>query len=329
MGRVRVGVVLLVPEPAAAHIDGLRMACGDPVLGLVPPHITLVPPVNVREGDLDAALGVVRAAAARTSGPLRFELGPVRTFHPATPVLYLAVGGDTGALAALRDAVLAGPLERPSEWPFVPHVTLATEVAADRIAGAVSALSDFRSVVDVDRVYLMQESPDRVWRPLADVALAPPSIIGRGGLPVEISPSQTLDVEGERFFGRAWQQHQIDSYGVAAQPFAVTARREGEVVGVAVGESDVSVRLDRLVVSSAVRGQGIGSQLLAAVEHLAASRGCARLVLVVQAGGPAVDFYRSRGWVIEQELPDWRAGRDFVRMVRTLSATPSATLNTS
>ena len=329
MGRVRVGVVLLVPEPVAAHIDGLRMACGDPVLGLVPPHITLVPPINVRDRDLDAALGVVRAAAARTSGPLQVELGPVRTFHPATPVLYLAVAGDTDALATLRDAVLAGPLERPSEWPFVPHVTLATDVEPGRIAGAVSALADFRSVIGVDRVHLMQESPDHVWRPLADVPLAPPSIVGRGGLPVELSVTQALDIEGERFSIRAWQQHQLDSYGVEGQPFAVTARREGAVVGVATGETDTWARLDRLVVAPAVRGQGIGSQLLAAVEHLAASRRCARLVLVVQAGGPAVEFYRSRGWVIEQELPGWRAGRDFVRMVRTLNPWISESLSTS
>ena len=50
MVRRRLGVVLLVPEPAATEIQGLRRAVDDPALDSIPPHLTLVPPVNVREG---------------------------------------------------------------------------------------------------------------------------------------------------------------------------------------------------------------------------------------------------------------------------------------
>ena len=58
--RVRLGVVLLVPPPVAGEIDGLRRAVGDGALGKVAPHVTLVPPVNVRdERLLDAVHGPV------------------------------------------------------------------------------------------------------------------------------------------------------------------------------------------------------------------------------------------------------------------------------
>jgi GNAT superfamily N-acetyltransferase len=77
-------------------------------------------------------------------------------------------------------------------------------------------------------------------------------------------------------------------------------------------------RLDRLIVSEADRQQGIGGHILSAVERLAIERGCSRLVLVAQADGVAETFYRGRGWVAERALPDWRNGRDFVRMVREL-----------
>jgi hypothetical protein len=56
MGRRRLGVVLLVPDPVRREIDGLRRALGAGSLGRVPAHLTLVPPVNVREDDLEAGL---------------------------------------------------------------------------------------------------------------------------------------------------------------------------------------------------------------------------------------------------------------------------------
>ena len=323
MPRVRLGVVLLLPTPVAAEIDGLRRALGDGARRFVPPHITLVPPVNVSGDDVDAAVALVRDAAGRAGGPLELTIGPAATFSPLTPVLYLTVEGDTARLRALRDAVLVGPLGRPAEWPFVPHVTIASEAPPERLHAAVAALADFDATVSLDRVHVLQEGEDRVWAPLADVALGPPAVIGRGGLPVELDVSEGLDPEAVRFFQSAWRSYETASYGedAVAQPFAVTARREGDVVGVAVGSTAGSGgegRLDRFVVSGTVRRQGIGGHLLSAVERLARQRGCPRVVLVAQAGGAAQAFYAARGWVVERMLPNWRNGRDFVRMVREL-----------
>src|SRR5687768_1707749 len=116
MPRRRFGVALLIPPPLDREIDGLRRACGDGSLGRIPPHLTLVPPVNVREDAVDRALAVLRAAAASLGG-LTLSLGPAATFHPHTPVLYLAVGGDLERLARLRDEVFVAPLARRLTWP--------------------------------------------------------------------------------------------------------------------------------------------------------------------------------------------------------------------
>ncbi len=90
MARQRLGVVLVVPQPLATQVDGLRRALADDALGRVPPHITLVSPVNVAERDLPAAFAAVRSASAATP-PLALRIGPVTTFQPVNPIAYLEV----------------------------------------------------------------------------------------------------------------------------------------------------------------------------------------------------------------------------------------------
>ncbi|MEQ1785836.1 MAG: 2'-5' RNA ligase family protein, partial [Acidimicrobiales bacterium] len=93
MARQRLGVVLLVPQPIATQVDGLRLALGDGARVRIAPHITLVPPVNVAERDLPKAFSIVRAAASAVA-PLALRLGPVATFAPVNPVAYLRVKGE-------------------------------------------------------------------------------------------------------------------------------------------------------------------------------------------------------------------------------------------
>src|SRR5215213_8935979 len=136
MPRRRLGVVLLIPGAAAHEVDGLRRALGDGALDQVPPHVTLVPPVNVREDELGEALRVVRAAASST-GPVTLDLGPVESFLPVNPVLYLAVGGPgLPSVHRLREELGVGPLARDLPHAFVPHVTVANELPEDRIPAA-------------------------------------------------------------------------------------------------------------------------------------------------------------------------------------------------
>lgn len=290
--KARLGVALLLPPAVAAEVDGLRRALGDGALGRIPAHLTLVPPVNVREDRLADALAVLRSAAAATR-PLRLALGPPATFLPDNPVLYLEVGGDLDGLSALRRAVFADPLARPLTWPWVPHVTVADEAEPGRIAAALEALVDYRADITVERVHLLREGPGRAWAPIADAPLAAAAVVGRGGLPVELVVSERPDPEAA-------------ALGVGA-PFCVTARRHGAVVGAATGSAGGEVaRLDALVVARGARGQGVGSHLLAAVGSLAAERGC-RAVVAAVGGGDEGDelaaFLRHRGWVDDGARP--------------------------
>jgi 2'-5' RNA ligase len=286
MARQRLGVVLLVPQPLATEVAGVRRALGDEARLRIPPHITLVPPVNVAGRDLQKAFATVRSAAA-TVAPLSLRLGPVHTFAPVNPVAYLAVDGEDAALDdldRLRQACLQGSLARESEHDFVPHVTIADRLAAARLEAVAEVLASFAAPVTFDRVHVLAEQPGRRWEPVADAPLGErPAERQRGSLPLSFTTSGRPDPEAAGLLAVTG-----DADG---RPFSVTARREEAVVGASWGWSRGSVlEIADLAVSPEHRGEGIGRHLVAAIEDLARRRECRELGATVPAGAPSALF---------------------------------------
>lgn len=260
-------MALLVPPPLDAEIDGMRRALGDGTLERMPAHVTLVPPVNVREDRLGEALAVLRRAAAATR-PFSVTVGPPASFLPDNPTLYLAVAGD---VQPLRDRVFVDPLARPLTWPFVPHVTLADEAEPARITAALEALADYTVEVTFERVHLLREGPGRVWTPIADAAFAPPAVIGRGGLPIEITVTQSVDPEARALAG--------------GERLVVTARAGGAVAGYAEGWCrPPAAHLSSLVVGAGHEHLGVADHLIAAFRFAAAENGCDDLSIAPDCG---------------------------------------------
>ena len=171
MPRRRVAVALLVPEPIATEIDGIRRALGDSALPTVVPHITLVSPVNVRADDLPVAVDELRGGPAKVR-PFTLTLGPAVTFHPVTPVVYLDVE-ETAPIVALRESITGGTFSRPDTYPFVPHVTIAMEMEPARIDAALHALADYRADVTFNAIDLLEDRAPgpRRWNSIACVRL--------------------------------------------------------------------------------------------------------------------------------------------------------------
>jgi 2'-5' RNA ligase len=299
--RHRLGVALLLDPPGSLEVDGLRRALGDTALGAVPPHVTLVPPFNVRAEDLGAALQVIRRAANDQTGPIAVELGPVTTFMPASPVVYLAVGGsDLDRLARLRQAVVAGPMLRPDHWPWVPHVTLTDDAPADRIEAALAALFSYRAATVFDRVVLLEEREHR-WQPLADACLGRAAVVGRGGLELEIVEGRVLGPDVMAMAGGAEAAFLAALDTVPAPSTVVlTGRRLGEVVGVATawqdGEVGGTVEVCVLVEESS-RRQGVGRALLHALHASVQQLGWA--CEGARGYGPEGFFTSASAWIRE------------------------------
>ena len=299
--RRRLGVALLLDEPVRSEVEGLRRAVGDPSLGRMDPHITLVPPVNVRTADLPKALSLLRSAAAGQPGPLLGTFGPPGTFLPDNPVLYLQVGGDLERLAGLRDAVFHPPLARSLTWPWVPHITVGDGVPEERIRDALGVLGGYVAAAHFDRVVLLEEQRGRSWVPIADACLEPKVTVGTGGMAVEITRGRVLDPEILALLGRdrpsdaraagAEGQLQAATTPVFPNPIVVSARTGGEPVGSAFAWVDLSGPHVAVFVAGGRRRQGVGGHLLAHLEHAARSAGWDFEVLL--ADGPA-GFYESR-----------------------------------
>jgi 2'-5' RNA ligase/GNAT superfamily N-acetyltransferase len=305
--RRRVGVALVLDPPLSDQVDGIRLALGDPSLGRIPAHLTLVPPVNIGAGGLSAALARLRAAAAKSHGPIQLTLGSPSTFLPANPVVFLAVGGEIESLKHLRDAVFVPPFQRKLSWPWVPHVTLADGIDDTRIPPALVALDHFAAVMDADRLVLLEQGPGRVWQPIADAALGRPGVVGTGGLAIEITQSRMPDPEARRILELAGFTSDLAGdagWSSARPPFfpiVMSARREGELAGVAAAWADPHGGHVAVFVEPGVRRQGVGSHLLGHLE--AAARIAGWPYATLQAQGPE-SFYRSRGtWSVATRMP--------------------------
>jgi len=286
--RSRVGVALVLDPPWSDEVQGLRMALGDASLAAIAPHLTLVPPLNLRAEDVAQAVAIVRRAAAKGAEPLHLMLGPLATFAPASPVVYLSVEhsgpAELARLAEVREAVLSGPLRRPPRWPWAPHVTICDEAVPSVLASAEAAMPSYRQEVVFDRLVLL-EQVDKRWLPLADACFEPPSVIGRGGLELELTRGRELGPDGRALLGEAGWPPPL------APMIVLTGRRFEGVVGVAAawwaGSPGAPVHIG-VYVAPPARGQGVGRALLQRVEAEASSQGWA--LRGAQVHGPAGFF---------------------------------------
>ena len=334
MGDRRLLVAILLDGEVAAEIDGLRRALGGAELGRIPPHVTLVAPVNVRAGEVDEVATAVAGLAAR-SRPFSVTLGPPATFAPDRGVLLLRVGGGDEELGALHGAASVGPLAWPPTRPtrpFVPHVTLASRMPPEQLTAGERLLAGYVRPATLTAVHLLEQvadAPGRPWRTRLSALLGGRSVVGRGGIELDVTVSDALATDETAWAATTWDDVARAAYGPSWRrdaPFAVVARerggdrsRSGPVVGVATGEiRGATCFLERLVVDPSRRGEGIGSHLLRHVEKLAAERGSAAVRLLTLDGGPAERFYVEHGYSRSGVLRAWREERDFVVLVRWL-----------
>jgi len=161
---LRLGVIVLLPEPVASHVQAWRRALLDPARDLIPPHLTLVPPQEVAAGGREAAVALVERAAA-TAVPGLIELRGAATFLPETPVAFLVVTAGEPTLRALEKALRAPPLDQRI-YPFHPHVTITQDRPAAELEAAVAELAGFRATFPLPEVTLTEEDERGGWQVL-------------------------------------------------------------------------------------------------------------------------------------------------------------------
>jgi 2'-5' RNA ligase len=166
-----IGVRIDIPDPWGGELTAARLAAGDPVAEHVPAHVTLLGPTEVDPARLPVIhrhLGEV----ARAHRPFTVQLRGTGTFRPITQVVFVAVAAGIGECEQLHTAVLGTTAIAPAaKFPYHPHVTVAHNVAPDRLDAAFAGLAGYEATFPVDGFTLFEHDDGGRWRPYADYRL--------------------------------------------------------------------------------------------------------------------------------------------------------------
>ncbi|MCW2510627.1 MAG: 2-5 ligase [Modestobacter sp.] len=168
------GVVVSVPEPWAQLLVEWRSKCGDPQASLVPPHVTLLPPTEVPAGDR-AAISAHLARVAAGHAPFDMHLAGTSSFRPVSEVVFIAVAKGMAECARIATDVRRGPLARPLNFPYHPHVTVAHDVPTDMLDMASAGLADLQAEFRVDSFTEFEQLPGGAWAVAREYRLTGPS----------------------------------------------------------------------------------------------------------------------------------------------------------
>lgn len=167
-----IGVAIALPEPWASELQDYRTALGDETATLIPTHITLVPPVELTEGEIDAAEAHLGDVATATD-VFCIHLRGTGTFRPVSPVVFVSLAEGISQCEALAARVRRGPLDVPLQYPYHPHVTIAHHMSDDVMDRAFNELAGFDCTFDAGQFQLYRHDEENGWRPARDFALAP------------------------------------------------------------------------------------------------------------------------------------------------------------
>jgi 2'-5' RNA ligase len=159
-----IGVSIAVPEPFGAALQAFRVSVGDTPARHIPTHITLVPPVEVPEDALPGIEVHLREAAS-CQQPFVVMLRGTGTFRPVSPVVFIGVVEGIADCEMLASATRSGPLAVDARFPYHPHVTIAHDVAPEKLDEAFSELASFEADFEVDRFWLYMHDERDGWRP--------------------------------------------------------------------------------------------------------------------------------------------------------------------
>lgn len=160
-----IGVAVDIPEPFGSYLQERREHFGDPLAHAIPPHITLLPPTEVAEDDLRRVEQHSAAVAAQVE-PFAVELNGTGTFRPVSPVVFARVTRGMDECARLERAIRSGPVERPLEFPYHPHVTIAHHVSEAQLDAAAAGLATFAASFVARAIHLYHHGADEIWRPV-------------------------------------------------------------------------------------------------------------------------------------------------------------------
>ena len=166
-----IGISIAIPEPWGEWLREKRRSFGDSGAEHIPSHITLSPPLEINESDLES-IATALTALGESHRPFTVALAGTGTFRPLSDVVYAVVRQGAPASAELARGVQAAALAPEPEHDFHPHVTVAHELDDDVLDRAAADLADFECEFKVSEFKLYVFDLDRGWEPVRSFALS-------------------------------------------------------------------------------------------------------------------------------------------------------------
>jgi 2'-5' RNA ligase len=173
MAGREIGVAIGIPEPYTSELQGWRERLGDPNAADIPPHVTLLPPTELRTDDLAEVEEHLQIVALHHA-PFTMHLRGSGTFRPISPVVFVPLVQGIGECERLEADVRSGPLAREVKFPYHPHVTVAHDVEEPLLDRAFFELASYDARFQVWGFSMFEKGKDGVWRPQRDFPFATP-----------------------------------------------------------------------------------------------------------------------------------------------------------
>ncbi|WP_435743514.1 2'-5' RNA ligase family protein [Nocardioides sp. SYSU DS0663] len=158
-----IGVAVAIPEPWGTQLQDYRSSLGDATATMIPTHITLVPPTELREEEVPGVVEHLDAVAAGRA-PYRVHLRGTGTFRPVSPVVFVSLVEGISQCEQLAAALRRGPLAVDLSFPYHPHVTVAHHLAEERLDRAFEDLGGFDCEFVVEEFHLYVHHEVQGWQ---------------------------------------------------------------------------------------------------------------------------------------------------------------------
>jgi len=155
--------VVLFPSKKLQDVANSYRKRYDSHYSLIPPHLTLKEVFEATEDQIDEIAANLRKIAEETN-PFTLNVTKVSSFSPANNVIYLKVEQNQ-ELTSLYNKLHEGNLEQPTEYSFIPHITIGQRLSDDEHLDVYSQLKlvDVAHEETVDRFHLMYQLENETW----------------------------------------------------------------------------------------------------------------------------------------------------------------------
>ncbi len=99
-----IGVAIAVPEPYGAELTKWRETLGDPLALAIPPHVTLITPMQVDDDQLALVIDHLDLVASG-QWPFDIQLRGTGSFRPVSPVVFVALAAGISDCERIERAV--------------------------------------------------------------------------------------------------------------------------------------------------------------------------------------------------------------------------------